>query len=138
MTITVIENNRKQRRGEREMKSIKEKGFTLIEVMISLIILAIGILGVASMQIASIRSTSFSSSLTQASIVAQDSIESLKTLQLGDAALTGADYTQPDVGIFKRAYHVDHLGTYVAIRYTVSWMENNNQRNVSFTALKAR
>jgi type IV pilus assembly protein PilV len=63
-----------------KVRVFKEKGFSLIEVLIGLIILAIGILAVAGMQITSIVGTSFSSNLTQASVIAQDRLEFLKGL----------------------------------------------------------
>jgi type IV pilus assembly protein PilV len=51
-------------------------GFTLAEVLVSLVILAVGILAIAGMQIISIKGTSFSRYLTRASVLAQESLES--------------------------------------------------------------
>ena len=119
----------------------REKGFTLIEVLIGLIILAIGILAVAGMQITSITGSSFSKNLSRASVIAQERLEFLKGLPLDDAALDTGDYNDlPNVEIFVKGYHADrHLNpNYVQITYTVSWVEKNIPHSVSFRTIKAR
>ena len=60
----------------------KKDGFSLIEITIGLLILAVGLLGIASMQISSVRGAVFSSSLTEASFLGQDGLETLKGLPL--------------------------------------------------------
>jgi type IV pilus assembly protein PilV len=118
-----------------------KKGFTLIEVLIGLIILAIGILAIAGMQITSIAGTSFSNNLTQASVLAQDRLEFLKGLSLNDARLdTGTHNDPPDIGIFKRSYQSNRNPNpnFVTITYTVSWLEKGVTHTVSFRTIKGR
>jgi prepilin-type N-terminal cleavage/methylation domain-containing protein len=120
---------------------IEDRGFTLTEVLIGLIILAIGVLAIAGMQITSIRGTSFSNHLTQASVIAQDRLEVLKSLPLNDVNLDTGDHSDPpDVGIFSKTYHADRnvSPNYVQITYTVSWMEKGIPHSVSFRTIKAR
>ncbi len=124
-----------------KVKVFKEKGFTLTEVLIGLIILAIGILAIAGMHITSIRGTSFSNNLTQASVIAQDRLEFLKGLPLNDANLNTGDYNDlPDVGIFTKSYHADRnvSPNYVQITYTVSWVGKGIPHSVTFRTIKAR
>ena len=66
----------------------QSKGFTLIEVMIALVILAVGLLALGTMQIVSIRSNAFSSEMTYSTLLAQQQLEILKNLPFTDAALT--------------------------------------------------
>ncbi len=127
-------------------KMAGEKGFTLIEVLIGLIILAIGILAIAGMQITSIRGTSFSSNLTQASVIAQERLESLKGLPLNDASLDTGDHDDlPNVKICTLpqptiTYHAERNlnPNYVTIAYTVSWVEKGIPHSASFRTIKAR
>lgn len=76
-----------------------ERGFTLIEVLMALLILSIGLLGIAGMQIASINGNADSRDFTEASVAAQDQIEALMGTPFADIA----------------------DGTQVSNGYTVTW-----------------
>jgi prepilin-type N-terminal cleavage/methylation domain-containing protein len=56
------------------------KGFTLIELVIAILVFAIGIMGVAKMQSESVRANSYSMQLTEAVNIAQDHLENLRGL----------------------------------------------------------
>ena len=77
---------------EKKFKSsYKERGFTLIEVLIALAIFSIGILGVGTMQLRSTTGNTSARIRTEASIWAQDRVETLMLLPFGDVLLsTGA------------------------------------------------
>jgi type IV pilus assembly protein PilV len=61
-------------------KKMKQSGFTLIEMMIALVILAAGLLALATMQIVSVRSNAFSSEMTYASMLAQSRLEDVRNM----------------------------------------------------------
>jgi type IV pilus modification protein PilV len=124
-----------------KIKVFKEKGFSLIEVLIGLIILAIGILAVAGMQITSIWGTSFSNNLSQASVLAQNRLEFLKGLPLTDNKLNTNNYPNDiNVGVFTGSYQATRNvnPNYVQIIYTVSWVEKGMPHSVSFRTIKGR
>jgi type IV pilus modification protein PilV len=66
----------------------KQHGFTLIEVMIAVVILAVGLLALMAMQIVSIKANAFSSEMTYSTMLAQEQLETLKNLPFTDADLT--------------------------------------------------
>ncbi len=125
---------------------LRDEGFTLVEVLIGLTILAIGILAIAGMQITTIRGTSFSNHLSQASVIAQDRLEFLKGLPLADTSLNTGDYNDlPNVKICTLpqptiVYHAQRNlnPDYVTITYTISWVEKGIPHSVSFRTMKAR
>jgi len=71
----------------------KEKGFTLIEVMIAMAIFAIGILGVAKMQINAISGNAKAREYSEASAFAQGQIESLMSTSFDNIVLAGNSST---------------------------------------------
>jgi len=105
-----------------------------------MIILAIGILAIAGMQITSIRGTSFSNSLSQASVLAQNRLEFLKGLPLGDNRLDTNNYPNDIIaGAFTGSYQATRIAlNHVQIVYTVSWVEKGIPHSVSFRTIKAR
>ena len=64
-----------------------KNGFTLIEVMISIVILAIGVLAVAKMQISAMKGNSAASGFTEATSFAQNKMEELVNLAYDDSDL---------------------------------------------------
>ena len=64
-----------------------KKGFTMIEVMIALVILAVGLLGVASLQVSAIKGNNLSDNITSALTLAEDKMEEL----------LGLDYDNPEL-----------------------------------------
>ncbi len=63
-----------------------QKGFTLLEVLVAAVILAVGILGVATMQISSIQGNSHGRQISEATNVISDRIEELLALEYDDAS----------------------------------------------------
>lgn len=65
--------------SHRTSLSRRSKGFTLIEVLIALLILAIGLLGVAGVQVLSMQNTSNANLRTLATIHAHDMAEQIRS-----------------------------------------------------------
>ena len=116
-----------------------EKGFTLTEVLVGLVILAVGVLAIGGLQIASIRGTSFGNSLREASVLAQNRMEFLKSLDLSTATeLQTGDHEDITSGIFQGRYSVVNNGSFATIRYTVQWVEKNTTHRITFSTIKSR
>ena len=123
------------------IKVFEEKGFTLIEVLIGLIILAIGILAVAGMQITSTRGSFFSNNLMQASYIAQDRLEFLKN-PLFDSPLiqdgsSGNGTTTISGIVFNWSYNIVANGDVRTINLTVTWNDGVDH-NVSFSTIRSQ
>ena len=96
-----------------KLKRRQERGFTLIEVMISIIILSIGVLGLAPLMAVSITGNSFSNEATRANVIAQDRIEQLKNTATF-AAMPFVDSTTVDAQ-FGCAARVDDATSDVSV-----------------------
>jgi type IV pilus modification protein PilV len=121
--------------------SLNAKGFTLIEVLVGVVILAIGLLGIAGMQLTSVKGNYFSNNLTQASYVAQDRIEFIKNKPIADAALNAGSHSDGTATIsgtvFTRSYAVAVNGNLRTITYTVRWNDGVNHA-VTFTTIRCQ
>jgi type IV pilus modification protein PilV len=119
----------------------KPKGFTLIEVVAGLIILAIGLLGIVAMQVSATKAGHFSSNVTQATIFAQDKLEQLKNLPYSNSNLSTGQHNEGMISdtIFSRQYHVleDVGNSMKIITVTVSWPDQANH-NISLSTIRSK
>ena len=90
----------------------KNGGFTLLEVMIALVIMAVGLLGLAALQLVAVKSNAFSSEMTYATMLVQQHAEVLKSLPFTDTKLTPGSHTE--------------LGSSKGVQYTVTWNVTDN------------
>jgi type IV pilus assembly protein PilV len=85
----------------------KQSGFTLIEVMIALVVLAAGLLALATMQVVSIRSNAFSSEMTSATMVALSRLEQLRNMDYDVVTASGPTTLPVDATTKGIAYQVE-------------------------------
>jgi prepilin-type N-terminal cleavage/methylation domain-containing protein len=117
------------------------KGFTLTEVLIGFVILAVGILAIVAMQITSTKGGYFSSNMTQATIFAQDKLEYLKNLSYTDSNLSSGQHNEGIISgaIFSRQYHVleDAGNSIKTITVTVSWTDRADH-SISLSTIRSK
>ena len=86
-----------------KMKTCKsEQGYTLIEVLIAITILAFGLMAVATMQVTAIKTNAIASGMSQGLTLAQAKVEELMNLPysaLDDTDLDGTDEDVDDDGV---------------------------------------
>jgi prepilin-type N-terminal cleavage/methylation domain-containing protein len=136
-----------------QLHSIKRlhrtEGFTLVEVMLSMGIFAVGILAVAGLQFWTSRNNTTGEIMTQAAMLARAQIETLKQ-QADLGPLTVASVNDPKNpvdangepgGIFTRQWTVsDPFGAGYStgarlVEVTVSWNRLGQNRNVVMTTI---
>ena len=119
----------------------KPNGFTLVEVVAALIILAIGLLAIAAMQVTSTKGGYFSSNVTRGTIFAQDKLEDLKNLSYSDSNLSSGQHNEGTMSgsIFSRQYHIveDAGNSMKTITVTVQWVDRGNH-SISFTTIRSK
>jgi prepilin-type N-terminal cleavage/methylation domain-containing protein len=104
----------------------KSGGFTLIELVVAILIFAIGIVGIMKLHQASVQSNMFTMQMTQAMNISSDKLETLRRLPLDNASLSiGA---HPSVT-------VTSMGVPYTYSYTVAITPNSNNsgRTVNLT-----
>ncbi len=72
------------------------RGFTLIEVLVSLVILAVGLLGISGMQVTGLRSNHSALKRSQATLFAADMADRIR---INNIAFTAGNYNNPTAAI---------------------------------------
>lgn len=127
-------------------KSLRnQKGMTLLEVMIAMLILAFGVLGLAPMIVVSMYGNSYSNQVTIADAIAMDRFEEIKTWY-HISPLPYCETVNNVEGIFTRQTQIDDNSTdgsvpagVYRIQVAVSWTDQEEvPRSVSYFTYKAK
>ena len=140
--VVLINRSFGGRRDRSEMKEMfkkekREKGFTLLEVMIAIVILTFGILAVASMQNSSLYGNSLANRLTEGTSWAGDKMEELLTISETDGdlskgkhgpeiAMSGANRYEVSWEVIDDVNPSDPLTSAKLITVTVTWQDKGN------------
>jgi type II secretory pathway pseudopilin PulG len=122
-----------------------QKGITLLEVMISMLILAFGVLGLAPMLVVSMFGNSYSNQVTVADAIAMDRFEEIKTWY-HISPLPFSETVNNVQRIFTRETQIDDSTTdgsippgVYRIQITVSWTDQEQvPRSVTYHTYKAK
>lgn len=107
-----------------------QKGFTLLELLIALVILSIGLLGLAGLHIAAIRGNVSGFKISTATAIAQQRLEELKALDTTSTALAAGVYPDNNIVVqgitYNRSYTVVDdtpvIGT-STLTITITWTD---------------
>jgi type IV pilus assembly protein PilV len=115
-----------------------QKGFSLIEILISMTIFAIGVLALAEMQITAIRGNAFSSTTTDGTTLAQDRIEQLMNLPYDDGALATGNHGPVTQDVYNVSWDVANgpVANTKTVNVSVTWTANSWNRSVSLRCIK--
>ena len=114
-----------------------QPGFTLIEVLVTMIILTVGLLGTAGLTTGVIRGNGFSKNITSATSIAQTQLEAVQRAGYAKVTTTNFPVTPATVSMqgktFSRTTSIA-LNTPAAnmkqVTVTVTWNEANNVARV--------
>jgi Tfp pilus assembly protein PilV len=123
-----------------------QKGYLLIEALISMAIFAIGFLAVGTMVIGTTRNNTRSNIMTQATLLATQTLEDFKNTPNITDLEDGEEYTDPAPvdqwgnpgGIYTRSWTIsDPLANNTSrqIDVTVSWTRRGQPRNIALTTI---
>ncbi len=104
------------------------KGFTLIEVLITLIILAVSLLALAGLMATTTKSNASGGHITEASTLAQDRLEELRAVQWDNIPVGAvSDQRNGSTGInYVRNLNVQQNGNLKTATITINWMDRTS------------
>jgi prepilin-type N-terminal cleavage/methylation domain-containing protein len=107
----------------------KEKGFTLVEIMITIAIFSIGFLAVGSMQISAINANAKSRMRTEATALATAKIEEFLNTDYADLENAGSEIQGPYT--ISWSFNENVAATLKTTEVTVSWVSRGRTRSVN-------
>jgi type II secretion system protein I len=102
---------------------VKNKGFTLIEVLVAMVILSFSLLALAGLMITTTKNNSFGSNMTEAATFAQDKLEELRAIKW-ENLIDGNNTDQQggSTGInYTRNWNVTTNGSLKTITINLNW-----------------
>ena len=115
-----------------------QKGFTLIEVMIAVFLLAVALIGLAAVTTTVIRGNSFSQTLTTATTLAKDKMEDLRSTGYGSLQ-DGNDTKSMDNLNYTRRWTVGaEINNRKTVNVTVTWTWLNLSHSVTLDTMRAK
>jgi len=121
-----------------------QQGFTLLEVLVTIVILSIGLLGIAGLTTGVIRGNHYSKNITSATAAAQTQLEAIKSRGYAEAVEANfpADFVNMGGMSFNRTTTItaDSPATNMkTASVTVNWTDSNNTaRSVILETILAR
>lgn len=121
--------------------SLNSKGFTLIEVLIALIILAISLLALAGLMTTTTKNNSVGGRITEAATLAQDKLEELRASPWDSIPVnvTNSDSPESRPGVqYERTWVASLNGSnpdLKEIKITISWKDTTSHSLRFFSAL---
>ena len=130
----------------RRKSTSAEKGFTLLEVLVTLVILSMGLLGTLGLTTGVIRGNYFSKNITSATAIAQTQLEAVQREGYTNATTTKFPTAAQTVSMggvnFSRVTAIANnspAANMKTVSVTVSWYEaNNTQRSITLQTILAQ
>ena len=110
--------------------SLRSKGFTLIEILISLVILSVALLGLAGLMVQTTKNNSYGGLMTEAATFAQDKFEEMRAIgwaKINHNATT-IDYPKSSTGVnYTRSVVTKPINANLTeINVTINWTDRTN------------
>ena len=122
-------------------RTLKSNGFTLLEVLITLIILSVSLLALAGLMVTTARNNAYGGSMTEAATLAQDKLEEFRVCPWARILpTTGGPRTDQRGGStgvnYTRSWNIAQNGNLKTITIAVNWTDriNHTVRLVSVVA----
>lgn len=128
------------RRGRGVLSALRnQRAFSLLEVLIALVILAVGMLGLAGLQIMSINGNRFGQEMTVASTLAQNKLEELRQTDFDSLVSSNDICINQASGVnFDREWTVTEDSPAAGMKtidVTVSWPGTEADRQVNISTI---
>ena len=114
-----------------------EKGFTLLEILVALVILSIGVLGYMAVQFQSVSSRAFAKTMHRAMTTGISNLEELRTVAFGQLSGEGVEYFDRITGLVATQTDYDEGRAYKAEWSVADWSNVSENPNCFISEMKS-
>ena len=115
-----------------------QRGFTMIEVMIAILLTAITVIGIVGLYSVETRASSASRHSTEATVLAEDKMETLRTQTNPASGADSPGETAGLAGLFTRTWTVTPNATWIDYSVVVTWTEDSVAKNVTLSSRRGQ
>jgi type IV pilus assembly protein PilV len=124
------------------MRARAQRGFTIVEVLIAMGIMAIGMIGILALQKGAVTASGYSRRATEAAVLGEDKLEYLRTVPIATAVTGNDDVDASGTAGAGAPYHrVWTISAYAAnvkkIVLVVSWSEADGTHALTYYTLRS-
>jgi type IV pilus assembly protein PilV len=123
----------------RSKSSIRiEEGFTLIEIMITLVLLSIGLVALAGLQVSAIKGNAFSKRMTAAVSIANQKLEQIKDTSYANIlSESSTQITQSNIRFTRQVTVTNNspMANTKTVNVTVTWSDGSTSHSVPITTI---
>jgi Tfp pilus assembly protein PilV len=119
-----------------------EGGFTLLEVLVSLFVLVFGLAALVGMALSGSRATGFARHASEAQVVGEDKMESLRVmspalLASGTDTVDAHAFLAP-AGMYTRTWTVTWNGNLANLVVAVSWVDDGQPHAITYRTMRSK
>lgn len=120
----------------------RERGFTIVEILVAMTILSIGLLGIVGLQLIATNSSGYSRRATEAAILAEHKLEELRTTPIDEIAsgedVVDASGMPTEDGPFTRTWTVTWNSDLGNVSVRVAWSDSGGDHSIGFVTERLR
>ena len=118
------------------------RGFTVVEVLVALLISAVGLAAMLSIHSSGSNATQYNRHATEATMLAEQALEELSTVP-GSEVESGGDVVNAQglddsEGAYAREWTVTWSGNLAAIKVEVTWLDDDGGHTIAVSTRRAR
>lgn len=122
-------------------RDVRERGFTLIEVLVAVVILSLGMAAMVALSANGTQATAYTRHAGEAAMVGQDELERLRVLPPASLA-SGTDTVDAHavasaVGLYTRTWTVSWTGSLATLTVKVQWSDGGSTHAITYRTMRS-